>query len=526
MFTLTPTDNAIAESDETITISSSSVLVSNSATLTLRDDDSGATVMLSVSPQSVGEGEGATTVTVTATSSGTLTDVQVLPITVTGSGALGAVDFASVADFNLTLAANTTTASTTFTLTPTDDQVDEADETITIGSSSTLVVQSATVTLVDNDITPGITLSASPTTIVEGDGPTTVTVTGRVTGGTTFGAAQSAALTVAGSGNASVVGFTPVTGVILPVAAEAASGKITFTLTPTDNQVQEANESVLISSSSALVSNTASITLYDDDGTPTITLTVSPASVREGAGATVITVTATSTGPFTDSQALPITVAGSGASGAVDFAAVPGFDLTLAGGETAATASFTLTPTDDQVDEADETITIRSTSALVVQSATLTLTDDDATPQIALSVFPTVVSEGDGDTTVAVTGTVTGGTTYGTAQSIALTIASSGIPGAVGFTPVTGLLLPVAAQATTGITTFILSPTDNNDQDTDETITIRSSSPLVSNTATITLYDNDGGAPVTLSVSPASIYEGDGSTLVTVYRTQYDLIYR
>ena len=130
----------------------------------------------------------------------------------TGSGTPGVVGFAAVTDFNLTLAANTTTASTTFTLTPVDDLVDEADETITIGSSSALVTQPATLTLTDDDATPTITLSVSPTSVGEGEGSTAITVTGSVSGGTAFGAAQSVDLTVAGSGNSGVVGFSPVTG--------------------------------------------------------------------------------------------------------------------------------------------------------------------------------------------------------------------------------------------------------------------------------------------------------------------------
>ena len=43
------------------------------------------------------------------------------------------------------------------------------------------------------------------------------------------------------------------------------------------------------------------------------------------------------------------------------------------------TGTFTLTPTDDAVDETDETITVSGTSgSLTVNSATISLTDDDA----------------------------------------------------------------------------------------------------------------------------------------------------
>ena len=518
-FTLTPTDNQTDEGDETITISSTSDLVSNSATLTLHDNDGAATIRLAASPTSVAEGDGATTVTVTATSSGTFSGAQVLPISVAGSGTGGAVDFAAVADFNLTLTAGATTGSATFTLTPTDDLEDEVDEVLTISSSHASVTQSATLALTDDDARPSIALSVAPSTVGEGDGATTITVTGTVSGGTTYGIAQSVGLTVAGSGNSGVVQFAPVTGVTLPVAAGAASGTTTFTLTPTDNQTVDADETVTVSSSSPLVTGSATVTLQDDDGGVAISLSVSPASVSEGAGATVVTVTATTSDTFTDAQVLPITVAGSGAAGAVDFAPVADFDLTLAAGAATGTATFTVTPTDDEVDEADETITIGSSHALVTQSGALELTDDDATPTITIEVSPDFVNEGDGDVPITVTGTLDGSTTFGTAQSVALTIAGSGDPGVVGFAQVTGVALPIAALETSGETIFTLTPTDNESEDADETITISGPGALVSNAVTISLTDNDGPAAISLSVSPTSVSEGDGATAVSVTAT-------
>ena len=474
------------------------------------------TFSLTATPTSVSEAAGPTIVTVTATSTLERPAAQVIPITVTGSGVGSAVDFSDVTGFALTMPANTTSSSTTFTLTPTDDQVDETDETITIGTSSALVIQSATVTLTDNDDAPaGITLSVTPTLVVEDDGDTPITVTATVTGGTTYGTAQSLNLTVAGSGTPNAVGFTPVTGVTLPVAAAAASGKTTFMLTPLDNNDVNTPETITISSSSAVVSNTTTIELHDDDVNLTIALTVSPASVAEGDGPTPITVTATSTDTFNDAQVVPITVRGSGDTAAVDFVLVDTFNLTLPAHVTSTTGTFTLTPTDDQVDEADETIRIQSTHLLVTQSGTLTLTDDDATPTVILHARPTSVYEGDGSTTITIAGVATGGTTFGTAQSLDLTVSGSGTPSAVKFAPVSGVVLPVAAEVGRDSTTFILTPTDNSVRDANETITISSSS-LVSNTVTITLYDNDGGTPITLSADPTMVSEGDGAAVVTV----------
>ena len=158
--------------------------------------------------------------------------------------------------------------------------------------------------MVDDDATPsGITLSVSPTSVNEGDGTTTITVSAAVGGGTTYGASQDLPITVTGSGSSGTVGFTPVSAFNLPVAAGASSGSATFALTPIDNAVDESDETVTVGSSSALVSNSPTITIHDNDEFSTVVdLGVSPTSVGEGNGATTITVTATVTsgGAFQD----------------------------------------------------------------------------------------------------------------------------------------------------------------------------------------------------------------------------------
>ena len=71
-FTLTPTDDGLAEGDEEITVAGSATGLAVTGTeLTLTDDDTASTgVTLSVVPGSVGEDDGATAVVVTATLAG------------------------------------------------------------------------------------------------------------------------------------------------------------------------------------------------------------------------------------------------------------------------------------------------------------------------------------------------------------------------------------------------------------------------------------------------------------------------
>ena len=147
-----------------------------------------------------------------------------------------------------------------------------------------------------------------------------------------------------------------------------------------------------------------------------------------------------------------------------------------------------------------KTITIGSSSAFVTQSATLTLTDDDATPTITLSVSPTSVSEGrreydDYSNRYGGRGNDLRGRPIRAADSyrfgyrrrggICAGDRQSRCPSRQG--------LPVAPP------TFTLTPTDNQTDESDETITISSSSTLVSNSATLTLEDDDAGATIALS---------------------------
>ena len=167
-----------------------------------------------------------------------------MTVSVGGSGTATAVDFAAVSDFDITIAAGDASKTGTFTLTPTDDAVDETNETVTVsGESGSLTVNSATITLTDDDAAPtAITLTVNDNSVAENDGATTITVTATVDGGTTrFAAATTVTVSVAGSGTATAVDFAAVTDFDITIAAEAQSKTGTFTLTPTNDAFDETN---------------------------------------------------------------------------------------------------------------------------------------------------------------------------------------------------------------------------------------------------------------------------------------------
>ena len=102
--------------------------------------------------------------------------------------------------------------------------------------------------------------------------------------------------------------------------------------------------------------------------------------MSEAAGATPMAVTITTGGvTFPDAVSVAVAVGGGTASEGVDYAEVADFDVIIPAGQTSATETFTLTPTQDGLPEGDETINIDgdlSGYGYTVPSTRVTLSDD------------------------------------------------------------------------------------------------------------------------------------------------------
>ena len=520
-FTLTPEDDSLDESDETLAIGGSSDLPVTGTEVTLEDDDVASTgIALSASPSRVSEGAGATAVTVTAALDGGARTVDTeVTVSVAGSGAADAVDFAAVADFEIDIPAGATSGTGTFTLAPEDDSLDESDETLTIGGSSDLPVTGTEVTLADDDATSmGILLSASPSRVSEGAGATAVTVTAALDGGART-VVTEVTVSVSGSGAADAVDFSAVADFEIDIPAGATSGSGTFSLTPEDDSQDESDETLTIDGGSDLPVTGTEVTLADDDATSMgIVLSASPSRVSEGAGAAAVTVTAAlDGGARTVGTEVTVSVAGSGAADAVDFAAVADFEIDIPAGATSGSGTFSLTPDDDSLDESDETLTIGGSSDLPVTGTEVTLADDDATSMgIVLSASPSRVSEGAGAAAVTVTAALDGGArTVGTAVTVS--VAGSGVADAVDFAAVADFEIDIPAGATRAAGTFTLDPENDRIDESDETLAIGGSSDLPVTGTEVTLADDDATSMgIVLSASPSRVSEGAGAAAVTV----------
>ena len=185
------------------------------------------------------------------------------------------------------------------------------------GTSGSLTVNSATISLTDDDSAP--TLSIDSPSVTEGNSGS-ATLTFKVTLDTASGKQVTVQYADAGTGTAtSGTDYTAIIGGTLTFAAGTTSQ--TFNVSVTGDVLDESNETILVSLSAptnAAVSNTAGTgtgTITDDDAAPTsITLTVDDNAVGEGDGATTITVTATVDGTtrFAAAKTVRVSVAGSG----------------------------------------------------------------------------------------------------------------------------------------------------------------------------------------------------------------------
>ena len=530
-FTLTPADDGVAEGAETLTVSGSTTGLSvDSATLTINDNDTASTkVTLSLNPTSVSEGAGGTTVTVTGTlnqaARATATSVTV---SVGDGTATAGTDFAAVASFTLTVPARATTGRQTFILTPTDDGVAEGAETLTVSGTMTgLSVDSATLTINDNDTaSTRATLSLNPTSVSEGAGETTITVTG-----TLDRAARPTAEVVTvsvGDGTAAAgTDFTTVSSFALTIPANATSGSHTFALTPTDDGVAEGAETLTVSGTATetgLTVDSAMLTITDNDTAPTkVTLSVNPDAISEGAAPTTVTVTGVLDGAaLTTATSVTVSLEDGTATAGTDFTTVSSFTLTIPAEATSGSETFTFTPTDDDVAEGAETLTVSgSATDLTVDSATLEITDNDtASTKVTLSVNPDAVSESAAPTTITVTGTLDGAART-TATSVTVSVGDGTAMSGMDFDAVSTFTLTIPATETVGSETFTLTPTADDVAEGAETLTVSGSATgLTVDSATLEITDDDtASTKVTLSVNPTTVSEDADSTTVTVTGT-------
>ena len=142
------------------------------------------------------------TVTATVTGGTVYATAKAVTVVVDSGTAVEGTDFASVADFAITIPAGASSATGKFKLDPVEDVIDEgAGETVSVTGSTVAndTVDATEVTITDNDAAPTkIVLTVDPGSVAESANPTAdnVTVTATVAGGTVYATAKAVTVVV------------------------------------------------------------------------------------------------------------------------------------------------------------------------------------------------------------------------------------------------------------------------------------------------------------------------------------------
>ena len=188
--TITAVDDAVANETRSYNVSATAtndigITLPEVQTLTVTDTEQASTaIVLTAEPTRIDEDVSAAdrAITVTATLDGDgRAEATELTLSVEGGTAIEGTDFVAVDDFVLIIPAAESSGEATFEFEPIDDVIDEADETFRItGPSSvdSLTIQPSgglTLTIVDDDEPPTLSLTLTPSTIAEDGGASTVT---------------------------------------------------------------------------------------------------------------------------------------------------------------------------------------------------------------------------------------------------------------------------------------------------------------------------------------------------------------
>ena len=288
--------------------------------------------------------------------------------------------------------------SKTISIASIEDSLAEDNETFVVrldnsSVSSVNITDNATVTIIDDEARPEVTLTPSASTVSEGAGTLTLTATQSQV------SAANTVVSLSFSGNATLSSDYSVSENIT-IAGGSLSGNVTLSLI--DDNTTEASEAIVVDIASVSGGNgasengtqRASITLTDNDPVPEVSLSVSPSSLIENGGECV-TLTASLDRVASSATVVSLSFDNSTASSG-DYT-LSSSTLTIAAGSLSANA--TLTGVDDNVTEGTETIRVDISSVTGGNGATdnatqqsLTLTDDD-TASLVVSADNVTVSE-------------------------------------------------------------------------------------------------------------------------------------
>ncbi|MCK7556836.1 hypothetical protein MKQ70_18145 [Chitinophaga sedimenti] len=509
------------EATEDLHIDAAATVYGNSETATavvaITDATGTPVIDVNISATSINEGDG---VTVTFSLPSGVTSAFPIVINLAQGGATPAVvdaDFTTAIPTSLTIAANASSAS--FTLTAETDNIIEELEKLQLTATATGYTFSQSliaIDVVDGDYPTNntVTLSVNPTSVAEGSGstlraslPGTLVASYPIAVTITKGAASTADLADHGTLPASI---------LIPAGSNSATASLT---TNTDNVLEPSETLVVNGTATGFTVNTTTLTITDVTSTDPLNtkISLSPATttIAEGASANM-----TVSLPAGITAAADITVslsrgAGSSASLGTSEYTLP-TSVTIAAGFNNAT--FTVSAATDADIEATEDLHIDAAAMVYGNSETATtvvsITDATATPVIDVNVTAASINEGGA---VTVTFSLPGGvtSTFPIVINLARGTATPAVEDA-DFTTAIPASVTIAANASAASFT-LTADADNIIEELEKLQLIATATGYTFSQSTINVDVADGdyaaNNTVTLSVTPASVAEGSGSTL-------------
>ena len=323
------------------------------------------------------------------------------------------------------------------------------------------------------------------------------------------------------------------------VVIPAGSTSATFTVTTNQDTLVEGAETFVVTLEQAtkgtaqlpemltLGVTTVTGTITDDDTEPTgVTLSAVPDSVTEDAGATDISATVSLDGTTQFTHDTPVTIEFADRPGnprnailGVDYTAAP-VNTAIPAGESGVTATITITPVDDNMEENNEIARLEAGSPDLSGTDALgvNITDNDtAVVEVELTATPGAVDETVSSTILTVTAALVGSSSRAFDTVIALS-ATGGTAESAEDYEFTDTTVTIPAGAMSANVSVSLTVLDDTLAEGDETFEIGGSITAASITvlpAEITIRDDDteptgiglfyNAAPLDEGGSPASI---------------------
>ncbi len=471
-------------------------------------------VTLSVTGSPLAENAGSATVT--ATLSASYSQTVTVNLAVTGSATLN-TDYSASA-LSIAIPAGQTTGS--ITLTGLDDPTHEGDESIVVDVASVTNgtengTQSVTVTLADNDAQPSVSLTLVGSSLVENGGVDTVRAT------LSNPSTQDVTVTLGFTGSATNNTDYSASSNAIVILAGQTSGSVT--LTGIDDATFEGTETAIVDVTTVIngtENGTQSVTasISDDETQPSVNLVLNGSTLAENGG--LATVRATLSNPSTQDVTVNLGFTGTATSNS-DYSASSNTIIILAG---QTSGSITLTGINDATFEGNESIVVdvigvTNGTENGTQSVTATITDDDATPNITLSLDNSTLAENSGvasvtatlsnpstqDVTVALgfTGSATNNVDY-SASSNTITILAGQTSGSITLTGINDTTFEGSESIVVDVI-GVTNGTENGTQSVAATITDDDAQPSVSLVlANSPLPENGGVATVRATLSNPS----------------------